>query len=251
MPISYLRTLTSRTRTGEGNRRLGFILAFIAGAANAGGFLAVGQYTSHMSGIVSALADNLAIGDFLLVVAGLSSLAAFIAGAAVSAMLINWGRRRQAHSEFATPLLVEAVLLLCFGLLGSNLEHQRVLFVPATVGVLCFVMGLQNAMITKISKAEIRTTHVTGLVTDIGIELGKLFYWNIGDTATTGTKVRADRGRLRLLSTLLGMFLAGALAGAFGFKHAGFIVTVPLAAILVVLAAVPVIDDVFGAGARS
>jgi uncharacterized membrane protein YoaK (UPF0700 family) len=240
MPIHYLRSLTARNRTGAANRRLGLALAFVAGAANAGGFLAVGQYTSHMSGIVSALADNLVIGETMLLVGGLSALTAFVAGAAASAMLINWGRRRQAHSEYAMPLLIEALLLLVFGLLGSNLERHRVLFMPATVALLCFVMGLQNAIITKISKAEIRTTHVTGLVTDIGIELGKLFYWNLGDGTA---KVRADRARLRLLSSLLGMFVAGALAGAFGFKHAGFIATVPLATILVALAAVPVLDD--------
>jgi uncharacterized membrane protein YoaK (UPF0700 family) len=196
-----------------------------------------------MSGIVSALADNLVIGETMLLVGGLSALVAFIAGAAASAMLINWGRRRQAHSEYAMPLLIEAALLLVFGFLGSNLEQHRVLFMPATVALLCFVMGLQNAIITKISKAEIRTTHVTGLVTDIGIELGKLFYWNLGEAHDGTAKVRADRARLRLLSSLLGMFVAGALAGAFGFKHAGFIATVPLATILVALAAVPVLDD--------
>jgi uncharacterized membrane protein YoaK (UPF0700 family) len=250
MPIHYLRSLTARHRTGAANRRLGFALAFVAGAATAGGFLAVGQYTSHMSGIVSALADNLAIGETMLVVGGLSALAAFLCGAAVSAILINWGRRRQAHSEYATPLLLEAGLLLCFGLLGSNLEHHRVMFMPATVGLLCFVMGLQNAMITKISKAEIRTTHVTGLVTDIGIELGKLFYWNLGAAQEGGDKVRADRARLRLLSSLLGMFLAGAIVGAFGFKHAGFVATVPLATILVALAVVPVLDDLRGRSMR-
>jgi uncharacterized membrane protein YoaK (UPF0700 family) len=251
MPIHYLRSLTARHRTVLANRRLGLALAFVAGAANAGGFLAVGQYTSHMSGIVSALADNLAIGETLLVVAGLSALAAFLCGAATSAMLINWGRRRQAHSEYAMPLLLEAALLLCFGLLGSNLEHHRVMFMPATVGLLCFVMGLQNAIITKISKAEIRTTHVTGIVTDIGIELGKLFYWNLGEARDGVEKVRADRGRLRLLASLLGMFLAGALAGAFGFKHAGFVATVPLATILVALAVVPVLDDLRGKRVRA
>jgi uncharacterized membrane protein YoaK (UPF0700 family) len=243
MPIHYLRTLTTPERTDVANRRLGRVLAFVAGAANAGGFLAVGQYTSHMSGIVSALADNLALGDLLLVVAGLSSLFAFVSGAATSAILINWGRRRRAQSEYAMPLMLEAALLLCFGLLGSNLEQHRLLFVPATVGLLCFVMGLQNAMITKISKAEIRTTHVTGLVTDIGIELGKLFYWNGGDAKDQRLKVQADRPRLMLLVSLLSMFLAGGLAGAFGFKHVGFIATVPLALALVMLAVVPVIDD--------
>jgi uncharacterized membrane protein YoaK (UPF0700 family) len=246
MPIEYLRGFARPQRTDQNNRRLGRWLAFIAGAANAGGFLAVGQYTSHMSGIVSALADNFAVGDFGLIVAGLSSLAAFIAGAATSAIMINWGRRRRAQSEYALPLMLEAVLLLCFGLLGSNLENNRFLFVPATVGLLCYVMGLQNAIITKISKAEIRTTHMTGIVTDIGIELGKLFYWNVSESGPGVTAVRADRSRLRLLASLLGMFFIGGLAGALGFKYVGFISTLPLSAMLVVLAVVPLMDDLVG-----
>jgi len=243
MPIEYLRGFARPQRTDQNNRRLGRWLAFIAGAANAGGFLAVGQYTSHMSGIVSALGDNLAVGDFGLVIAGLSSLAAFTTGAATSAIMINWGRRRRAHSEYALPLMLEAVLLLVFGLLGSNLENNRFLFVPATVGLLCYVMGLQNAIITKISKAEIRTTHMTGIVTDIGIELGKLFYWNVSESGPGVTAVRADRSRLRLLASLLGMFFIGGLAGALGFKYVGFISTLPLSAMLVVLAVVPLMDD--------
>lgn len=246
MPIEYLRGFARPQRTDRNNRRLGRWLAFIAGAANAGGFLAVGQYTSHMSGIVSALGDNLAVGDFGLVIAGLSSLAAFTTGAATSAIMINWGRRRRAQSEYALPLMLEAVLLLVFGLLGSNLENNRFLFVPATVGLLCYVMGLQNAIITKISKAEIRTTHMTGIVTDIGIELGKLFYWNVSESGPGVTAVRADRSRLRLLASLLGMFFIGGLAGALGFKYVGFISTLPLSAMLVVLAVVPLMDDLVG-----
>ncbi len=201
-----------------------------------------------MSGIVSSLADNLALGSIDLFASGLASLASFIFGAALSAVLINWGRRRALRSQYALPLLLEAALLLCFGFLGSNLEAHRILFVPATVALLCSVMGLQNAMITKISNAEIRTTHVTGLVTDIGIELGRLVYWN---GPRNGAKkqagfVRCDRQRLALLSSLLGSFFLGGIAGAIGFKHMGFSATVPLAALLVALAAVPLVDDVVG-----
>jgi len=239
MPMHYLRVLTSPHRTDIGNRRLGRSLAFVAGAVNAGGFFAVGQYTSHMSGIVSALADDTALGRTPLVLAGLASLAAFFLGAATSAILINWGRRRGAHSRYALPLLLEAALLLAFGLAGARLAAQG--HIEATVALLCFVMGLQNAIVTKVSRAEIRTTHVTGLVTDIGIELGKLFYWNGG--ATGADKVVADHARLRLLGSLLAMFLAGGLAGAFGFQHLGFIATVPLALALLSMAVVPLIDD--------
>jgi uncharacterized membrane protein YkvA (DUF1232 family)/uncharacterized membrane protein YoaK (UPF0700 family) len=243
MPISYLRHLAGKERSPEANRQLACYLSFVAGATNAGGFLAVRQYTSHMSGIISAMADNLVLGSTGLLLDGLGALLSFLAGAACSAVLINWGRRECLQSEYALPLMLEAALLLCFGLLGGNLEHHEWLFVPATVMVLCFIMGLQNAMVTKVSNAEIRTTHVTGMVTDIGIELGKFFYWNLSRASATKPMVLANRHKLRVLATLVGLFFLGGVAGALGFKRVGFSVTLPLATLLLALAAVPVLDD--------
>ncbi|WP_164176991.1 DUF1275 family protein, partial [Streptococcus pneumoniae] len=75
--------------------------------------------------------------------------------------------------------------------------------------------GLQNAIITKVSQARIRTTHVTGIVTDIGIELGKLIYWN-RSRGEGLDMVRADRDKLRLLGALLAAFFAGGVLGALG-----------------------------------
>ena len=176
MPAKYARFLIGRQRSTAANRQLGLVLAFVAGAINAGGFLAVQQYTSHMTGIVSAMADHLALGEFQAYLTGLGALLSFMSGAACSAILVNFGRQRRLHSEFALPLVLEAMLLLCFGFLGEQLSRIPGLFVPMTVMLLSFIMGLQNALVTKISRAEIRTTHVTGLVTDIGIELGKAIY---------------------------------------------------------------------------
>lgn len=242
MPIRYARSLTGRTRSVAANRHLGFTLAFVAGAINAGGFLAVQQYTSHMTGIVSAMADNIALGAYGLVWSGLGGVLSFLLGAACSTVMINYSRRRQLHSEYALPLLLEAALLLCFGFLGASLAQITGLFVPLTVMLLCFIMGLQNALITKLSRAEIRTTHITGIITDIGIELGKLFYWN----RTRGpdiARVMADRQRLRVLSLLALYFFLGGVIGALGFNHLGYIATVPLALLLVLLASVPALDD--------
>lgn len=242
MPIPYLRQLTGKERSQQANRHLACFLSFIAGAINAGGFLAVGQYTSHMSGIISAMGDHLALGSVGLMLSGLASLLFFVFGAACSAICINWGRKRNLHGEYALPLMLEAGLLLLFGLLGGNLESHKWLFVPVAVLLLCFIMGLQNAIITKISKAEIRTTHMTGMVTDIGIELGKMFYWNSTRHDPKYT-VRADLIKLRLLATLVFLFFSGGLVGALGFKNIGFIATAPLAATLMVLAIVPIADD--------
>lgn len=244
MAIIFLRRLSGRRRTPSANQHLGLTLSFVAGAINAGGFLAVNQYTSHMTGIVSSVSDQLALGDMALALAGFGALLSFLAGAACSAILINWARRQRLHSEYALSLLLEAFLLLCFGLLGANLSLHMGLFVSATVMLLCFIMGLQNAIITKISQAEIRTTHVTGLVTDIGIELGKLFYWNLEQEHPTMPIVVANRQRLKVLMSLLMMFFVGGVAGALGFKRVGFASTIPLAVLLLALALVPVLDDV-------
>jgi uncharacterized membrane protein YoaK (UPF0700 family) len=245
MPVSFLRRLTGRARTRSANRQLGAFLAFVAGAVNAGGFLAVKQYTSHMTGIVSAIADDLVLGNLLVAFAGLGALAAFLAGAATTAMLINWARHRRMHSEYALSLALEAILLMVFGLLGANLRLYVAVIVPSTVLLLCYIMGLQNAIVTKISKAEIRTTHVTGLATDLGIELGKLFYWNRTHAPGSEEFVAANRDKLAIHALILSMFFCGGVAGAFGFKSLGFIATVPLALILLALAVTPILDDVF------
>ena len=170
----------------------------------------------------------------------LGSVAAFGLGAASTALMVNFGRRRRLYSEYALPLLVEALLLLAFGVAGAGQPAAGALAAPGTVMLLCYAMGLQNAVVTKLSHAEIRTTHMTGIVTDIGIELGRLLYWNADRELPP---VRANRRRLRLLLALLACFVTGGIAGAAGFGHYGNLATLPLAALLGVLAIVPAADD--------
>jgi len=242
MPIDYLRQLSGHERERRANIHLGLSLAFIAGAMNAGGYLAIKQYTSHMSGIVSSMADALALADFALAAAALAAVAAFMLGAATTAIAINWAKRRELRSQYALSLLLEAFLLILFGLAGAYLEDVRELLAPATVLLLCYIMGLQNAIITKISGAEIRTTHVTGLCTDIGIELGKLVYINRHDGPHPA--VVSNRTKLRLHATLLCSFFLGGVIGAIGFKRIGFSTAIPLALWLALMAMVPIIDDI-------
>lgn len=238
----YLRKLTGNRRTRDANRHLGISLAFVAGATNAGGFMAIRQYTSHMSGIISSMADNLVLQDYLSVAVGFGSVVAFAGGAAYSSILINWGRHHRTHSEYAYPLLWEALLLCCFGLMGGYLQGLSG-FVPFTVLLLCFIMGLQNAIITKISKAEIRTTHMTGMVTDMGIELGKMVYINLGRESPHYKPVHADRRRFGLLLAMISAFFIGGFCGALGFHTLGYSSTLPLAGVLTILAVVPLVDD--------
>lgn len=237
MPLLYLRRLTSPSRTESANRHIARYLAFIAGATNVGGLLAVHQYTSHVSGIVSAAANNLAAGNLRPLVNGLLAVFAFFLGACASTLLIRWGRERELHSRYALPLLSEAALLLTFGMIGQRFSSHPL----GMVLLLCFSMGLQNAMITKISDSVIRTTHMTGLVTDIGIALGRILYPSPGG-ARNGTEFKV----LRLLVSLVALFFLGGVAGAQGFSHFGFFFVLPLAGILILLAVIPLIDDFRG-----
>lgn len=242
LPHGFHR-VTAAVRDARADAQLGCTLCFIAGAANAGGFLAIGQYTSHMTGIISAIADDLVLGATALVVAGVAAVIAFASGAATSAILINWGRRHAPERQYTVPLLLEAVLLMLFGLLGS-LRSDLTFFVAVTAPLLCFIMGEQNAIITKISSSRIRTTHLTGMVTDIGIELGKLGYINGAIDPETGLPyppVRADRDKLLLLLALVGFYFVGAVIGALGFKQFGFLMVVPIACIPLALAGLPLL----------
>lgn len=207
-----LRHLTGHHRTGTSNRVLGLLLAFNAGAVNAGGFLVVNLYTSHMTGFLSMLADNLVLCNL------------------------------RCSAQFTITAVV-ALLMLVFGLVGAiTLDWRTPFSVPMTVLLLSFIMGLQNATVTKMSSSQIRTTHMTGVVTDLGIELGKLLYWNRTGTALEN-QVRSNHARLRLFAGLVAMFLIGGIAGAAGFKHVGFVFVVPLALVLLALSLPPLWAD--------
>lgn len=238
MPINYLAQLSSPKRNAQNNLHLGCVLAAIAGALNAGGFLAIGRYTSHMTGIVSAAADDIILGKFWAVAAALCMLLAFVTGAASCALLINYARRNQFRLIYTPVFWLEASLLLLFGLTGRHLQTHSLISISLTAILLCYLMGLQNALITKISHAEIRTTHITGLITDIGIEIGKMLYWN-KDEHYSLQKVSSNRSKLRLHSSLVAAFFFGGLAGALGFNTLGFLSALPLAVLLLMISLAP------------
>lgn len=239
---SYLLEVAGATRSDRANRHLANLLALIAGTLNSVGFVAVSVYTSHMTGLTASVADHLVLGSYAVVGIGLLAIGSFVVGAMVCAVLFNWGRRRDLRGRYANVLVLEALLILVFGGAADLLvwRHRTSVF----VAVLCFTMGLQNAIITKISKAQIRTTHVTGMVTDIGIELGKLVY----RSRRPGVEpVRPDLAKLSMLSVLVGLFFVGGLLGAAGYLAIGFQVLLVPALVLLVVALPPLAADLRGA----
>ncbi|WP_202619209.1 YoaK family protein [Ornithinimicrobium cavernae] len=236
---AYGRQLTGATRSEQGNRDLAFVMAVVAGALNAVGFIAVAIYTSHMTGMTALVSDHVAAGEWRLIIPPGTALVSFVAGAASTAILFNWMRRRETSGRFAIVLVLEALLILLFGLLANSLDAAGAELL--IIAILGYVMGLQNALITKVSGARIRTTHVTGMVTDIGIELGKAAYRN----RRSGTPpVVHDGEKLGLLVAMVSLFAAGGVVGALGYSWIGYPTVIPFALVLLAAGFLPVVDDV-------
>lgn len=219
--LALAKVIVSHRRLPMNDRLLATVLAGVAGAVNAGGFFVVGQYTSHMTGYLSQMADMLVIGNFVVALNGLLAIMAFIIGAATSAVLVNWARTHHLAKQYALPISVQGLFLFLFSFAGYvNGVFPNFLLLM----LLCFLMGMQNATITKLSKSRIRTTHVTGMITDIGIEVGRSVYgW-----FARRPMIKADAHKLSTLMRLVLMYLAGGVVGALGFASMGFVMALPL-----------------------
>jgi len=199
------------------DRSLACSLALAAGALNTVGFYKIGIYSSHMTGAVSTLADRVALGDWAGAVVCLGLVAGFVLGAAASTLLANEGQRRGLAGIHALSIMAEAVLLTGLAAVDA--------WAPPPWGGLGFVfgmsalMGLQNAVVTRISNARIRTTHVTGMVTDIGIELGNLL--DIALRRRRRSEAAVNLEKLGLHVPTVAAFLLGGIGGVFAYREIG------------------------------
>lgn len=215
------------------DRHLACILAGIAGALNGAAFYAVGFFSANMTGNVSVLSDHIVLGDMSNSVFYSCIILTFIAGACLSTLIINAGVRRGYRGAYALAVLAEAGLLAVLGC--------AVMLLPDAAKTMCFVqglafvMGLQNAASTRISDARVRTTHVSGIATDIGIGLALLL--DDARHSKLADDMRAAKARLGLHLVTILSFLAGGIIGIVIYRAAGPAVMWVASAILAMVAA--------------
>lgn len=229
--------LASKRRTPASNRQLGVVLAFIAGYINAGGFFIVRHYTSHMTGILSEAAGMFSVGQFTIAVSMLIFISCFVGGAMATTLLVLHARRRSTHSQFSLPLISEGVLLILVLVLGTNTASHAER-IPIIIALLCFLMGVQNALITKASTAIVRTTHVTGMTTDLGIELGRLLSGQEQNSRTQSLQ------KISLFLMIICTFLIGGIMGALAINRFGAAGLWPVIGILFLISLPPLLQDI-------
>jgi len=231
-----------KARTFSENTRLAIALSGIAGAVNATGFFVVGSYTSHVTGNVARIGDELAQGNYGLAGSAFLLVVAFLVGAMVATVLVDVARRVVGRAHYKSALLVETSVLGAFTILSSI---PGLPLLPLTA-MLCFAMGMQNALVTKISGAIVRTTHLTGVTTDFGIELVQLWLWFRERSRGMGLLGKAHllRHSLRdprleqawLHFAIFASFLSGATVGPLLYLRVGhFAMGLPCAVLLLLV----------------
>ena len=163
-----------KTRTVKHNLQIASLLSFVAGIVNVAGFLAVKQLTTNVTGHFAYFVDEVFQVHFWKGLIYFLYILFFFLGAFISSLLVEYVALKNENKTYILPIVIEIVLLLFVATLGKNLIES---YANLIVCILLFAMGLQNSLVTKISDATVRTTHLTGLFTDLGIELSQLFFY--------------------------------------------------------------------------
>lgn len=176
-------------------------LAAVAGMVNVIGFLGFEhQAVSHLTGTTSLLGAALADGDLRAISHLWGLLIAFCLGAMLSGMIIQDSALKLGR-RYGVVLVMEALLLLA----ATPLFERKLVWGALLAAMAC---GLQNAMVTTYSGAVVRTTHLSGMFTDLGIGLGHLL-----------RGMPLQKRRLMLSGFIISGFLAGSILGAWLFRH--------------------------------
>lgn len=163
-----------KTRTLSHNLKIASLLSFVAGIVNVTGFFAVQRLTTNVTGHFAFFVEEVFKLNFWTGFVYFLYIFFFFLGSFVSNLLIEIISRKNDHYIYVFPASIECLILFSIGFFGQYLLAKNVDIIAFS---LLFAMGLQNSLVTSISSASVRTTHLTGLFTDLGIELSQLFFY--------------------------------------------------------------------------
>ncbi len=205
----------SNSRTLGDNIRLGTLTAFTAGTINIASLLIFLNFTSNVTGHYAILSAEISKGNWKQagVVAGWLFLF-FFGGFLSNFIVINFNKKNK-YLAHALPIILQIICLLFVGYYGQ-FHYQKTL--PETeylVALMLFATGLQNGLTASISNFSVKTTHLTGTTTDLGI-LFSMF------TQNKYRKKPELIGRAKLLGSIMLAYIAGAVFSGLTYYHLEF-----------------------------
>lgn len=194
-----------KRRTLRHNLKIASLLSFVAGIVNVAGFLAVQKLTTNVTGHFAFFVDEIFKQNFLQGLSYFLYILFFLLGSFFSNFTVEITSKINDRFIYRIPVLVEILILIVVAFYGQKLISN---FPNLLAYSLLFAMGLQNSLVTTISNATVRTTHLTGLFTDLGIELSQLFFYKLEEQ-----KVKLYSSIKLRLTIILFFFLGGLFGG--------------------------------------
>lgn len=200
-----------KNRTYRHNLLLAALLSFNAGLVNITGVLSLSVLTTNVTGHFAFFAEELSLRNYYKAIIFLIYIFSFLFGAFFSSILTEYFEAKEKKTSHSLSMSIEIILLFTVGyyycFIGHNVSSN---FIAC---VLLFAMGMQNSLVTQISNSTVRTTHLTGLLTDLGIELSQLFFHNKIDERKALWK------SINLRLSIILFFFLGGVIGGFVFKE--------------------------------
>ena len=217
-----------KNRTFAHNLRLATLLSFVAGLVNITGVLAVKTLTTNVTGHFAFFAEEIMNHNYVAAITFFIFTICFLIGSFTSSFLAELISLKNDEFSHIIPITLEIIVLISVGVFGSQSGIES-LSGKLTAFFMLFAMGIQNSLVTNISRSTVRTTHLTGLFTDLGIELSQLFFYKkLEETKKLKTSIY-----LRL--SIITFFFLGCFSGGFMY-HFIEIKTLIVAALFLMIA---------------
>lgn len=194
-------------RTYPHNVLLASLLSIVAGIVNIIGLLSLHNLTTNVTGHFAYFSEEFFLQNYSLAITSIVYVLFFFIGAFVANTVMELTARDNKHFSYILPISFEIISLSFVALSGLFMDDEF----PAVFlsFILLFSMGLQNALVTKVSGSVVRTTHLTGIFTDLGIEFSQLLFYK-----TDSERYRLKRS-IGLKILIVGGFFMGGILGAF------------------------------------
>jgi uncharacterized membrane protein YoaK (UPF0700 family) len=198
-------------RSLKENLMLASSTAFVSGVTNVVGVIAFLATTANVTGHVASLAKNIVEQNLHEIMIFAIWLFMFLFGAFTSNFLVRFISERSRYSAHAMPIFVEIAILLAVAFYGDVFYKETDLEREIVISAILFSMGLQNGLVSNISGGLIKSTHLTGLFTDLGSDLAEWLF-------TKKVKSAPVKNRLYVRITILSFYMFGGLAGGYFFN---------------------------------
>lgn len=190
-----------------GRIAFGAMTSFAAGMVNVSSLVIFFSFSSNITGHYAILASEIAKGNLVRIYTALGWIALYFAGSFLSGSLMR--KRPAAAYSFRpaiTPILMEIICLLAAGFYGHYFYSETLIETEILVGLLLFAMGMQNGMTASLRHFGMKTTHLSGLTTDLALNI--VHWLQVPEERNLST------AKIKLMSSIaFGYVAGGAVAG--------------------------------------